>query len=146
MEFSLIKELSDSRKKGKAEKENTEDLFCKSLAADLKEMPLYEKLSVKNEIRGIVFKYQMSLLVRQSSSSFQTERLSQTIQGNSVPLGCPNINYPSGLSFMPPSSSIQRPWRDSATNAQRGSNSGGFLGKALPNLSLLSSSESSKKT
>ena len=67
MEFSLINELSDSRKR-KTEEENAEDLLCRSLAADLKEMPLYERLNAKNEIRGIVFKYQMSVLARQSSS------------------------------------------------------------------------------
>ena len=146
MEFPLIKNLSDSRKKGKAEEENKEDLFCKSLAVDLKKMPLYEKLSVKNEIRGIAFKYQMSLLIGQASSSLQTEKWSQTIQGNSVPLGCPKINNPSALPFMPPSSSIQRPWRESPTNAQRGSNSGGFLSKALSNLPSPSSSGSWKET
>ena len=141
MEFPLIKNFSDSRKKGKAEEENIEDLFCKFLAADLKKMPLYEKLSVKNEIRGIAFKYQMSLLVGQASSSLQTEKWSQTIQDNSVPLGCPKINNPSALPSMPPSSSIQSP-----TNAQRGSNSGGFLSKALSNLPSPSSSGSWKKT
>ena len=81
----------------------------------------------------------MSLLVGKPSSFLQTERLSQTIQGNSVPLECPNINNPIVLSFMPPSSSIQRPWRESTTNVQRGSNSGGFLTKALSNLSSPSS-------
>ena len=60
--------LTDSRKKRKTDEENAEDLFCKSLAADLKEMPLYERLNAKNEIRGIVFKYQMSVLTGQSSS------------------------------------------------------------------------------
>ena len=47
MEFSLIKDLSDSRKKRKVKEENAEDLFCKSLAADLKELPLYERLNAK---------------------------------------------------------------------------------------------------
>ena len=79
MEFCLIKDLSDSRKKKKAKEANAEDLFCKFLAADLKEMPLYERLNAKNEIKGIAFRYQMSLLARQQSSSLQTERLSQTI-------------------------------------------------------------------
>ena len=69
MEFPLIKDLSDSRKKRKAEEETAKDLFCKYLAADLKEMSLYE-------IKGILFKYEMSLLARQPSSSSQTERLS----------------------------------------------------------------------
>ena len=118
LEFSLIKDLSDSRKKKKAEEENAEDSFCKSLAAELKQMPLYERLNTKNEIRGIVFKYQMSLLARQPSFSLQTERLSQTMQSNSVPLGYSNINYPSALSDMLPSTPIQRPWRESATIAQ----------------------------
>ena len=43
MEFPLIKDLSDSRKKRKAEEETAKDLFCKYLAADLKEMSLYER-------------------------------------------------------------------------------------------------------
>lgn len=60
--------LTDSRKKRKTDEENADNLFCKSLAADLKEMPLYERLNAKNEIRSIVFKYQMSVLAGQSSS------------------------------------------------------------------------------
>ena len=48
IELSFIKELSDSRKKGNIEKENIEDLFCKCLASDLKEMHLYERLNAKN--------------------------------------------------------------------------------------------------
>ena len=53
IELSSINELSDSRKKANIEKENTEDLFCKCLASDLKEMSLYERLNAKNEMRGI---------------------------------------------------------------------------------------------
>ena len=63
----------------------------------------------KNEIAGIVFKYQFSLLARQPYASFKTERLGQTMQVNSVPLGCANFNYPSALSDMPPSRLLQRP-------------------------------------
>ena len=47
---------------------------------------------------------------RKSSSSLQT------LQRNSVPLRFTNINCPSALSDMPPSTKIQRPWRESSTN------------------------------
>ena len=97
-------------------------------------------------MRGIAFKNQMSLLARQPSSSLQTERLGQTVQGNSVSLRCTNINYESALSDMPPSTPIQRSWRKNATNAKGGSNSGGFLSGALSNLSSSSSSGSWKVT
>ena len=53
MEFSLIKDLSDSRKKRKVKEENVEDLFCKSLAADLKEIPLCERLNAKMKEEGL---------------------------------------------------------------------------------------------
>lgn len=52
------------------------------------------------------------------------------MQGNSVLLGCANIYYQSALSDMPPSTPIQRPWRESETNAQGGNNSDGFLSGA----------------
>ena len=55
MAFSLNKDLCDCKKKRKAKEKNTEDY---SVNLWLKEMPLYEKLNAKNEIRGIVFKYQ----------------------------------------------------------------------------------------
>ena len=42
------------------------------------------------------------------------------MQDNSVPLSCANINYPSALLDMLPSTPIQRPWRESATYAQGG--------------------------
>ena len=62
----------------------------------------------------------MSVLATQPSSFLQTEWLSQAMQGNSVPLGCTNVNYPSALSGMPPSTSIQKLWRESATNPEGG--------------------------
>ena len=55
MEFSLIKNLSDSKKKRKTEEENADNLFCKSLAAGLKEIPLYERLNTKRLTRRVVF-------------------------------------------------------------------------------------------
>ena len=69
----------------------------------------------------------MSLFTRQPTSSLQTERLNQTMHGNSVPLISTNVNYQSAPSDVPPSKPIQRPWRENATNAQGRSNSGGFL-------------------
>ena len=141
--FPLLKTLLTPERKKKAEKGNAEDLFCKSLAPHLKEMALYERLNAKNEIRGFLFKYQMLLLARQPSPSLQRERLSQTMQGNSVPLDCSNINYLSALSDMPPSTPIQR--KENTTNEQGGSNSGGFLSSALSKLSSPSSFGSSKE-
>lgn len=69
MEFSLIKDLNEKvSKKGKAEDhETTEDLFCKSLAADLKMLPVYERFIARNEIRGVMFKLQMSVLTKQQN-------------------------------------------------------------------------------
>ena len=84
----------------------------------------------------------MPLFTRQPSSSLQTERLSHY----SIPLSCANINYQSASSDMPPSKPIRRPWRESATNAQRESNSGEFLSGALSSLSSPSSSRSWKET
>ena len=47
IEFSLINGSSDFRKKRKATKENGEDLFCKSMAADMKEIPIYVSAKIK---------------------------------------------------------------------------------------------------
>lgn len=47
IEFSLINGSSDFRKKRKATKENGEDLFCKSMAADMKEIPIYVFAKIK---------------------------------------------------------------------------------------------------
>ena len=94
--FPLIKTILIQEKKRKAEEENTEDSFCKSLATDLKEIPLYERVNAKKRNKRDCF--QMSLLTRELSSSLQTGKLSQTMQGNSVPLGCSSIYYLSALS------------------------------------------------
>ena len=91
----------------RAEEGNAKDLLCKSFVAEIKDMPLYERLNTKNEMRGIVFKCQMSLLDRRPSPSLQTEKLTQTMPGNSVPLGRSNINYPSALPDTSPTSSIR---------------------------------------
>ena len=41
-------------KKRKMEDENKEELYCKSLVADLKDLPLFERLNAKKEIRDVV--------------------------------------------------------------------------------------------
>ena len=43
----------------RAEEGNAKDLLCKSFVAEIKDMPLYERLNTKNEMRGIVFKCQI---------------------------------------------------------------------------------------
>lgn len=48
--------------------ENKEDLFCRSLAADLKDLPPYERCTAKNEISNVVFKYQMAVMNTQHST------------------------------------------------------------------------------
>ena len=73
MEFSLIRDLQEKvGKKRKAEdtiiEESSEDLFCKSLAADLKELPHYEKCMAKQEIRSVVCKYQMTAMNKQQQN------------------------------------------------------------------------------
>ena len=69
MEFSLIKNLnervSNKRKAEETKEESKEDLFCRSLAADLKDLPCYERCLARNEIRNVVFKYQMSVMNKQ---------------------------------------------------------------------------------
>ena len=87
------------------------------MATELKEIPLYERVNAKKRNKSDCF--QMSLLTRELSSSSQTEKLSQTMQGNSVPLGCSSIYYPSALSDTT-ITSIQKPWRESETNSQGG--------------------------
>ena len=69
MEFSLIKNLnervSNKRKAEETKEESKEDLFCRSLAADLKDLPCYERCLARNEIRNVIFKYQMSVMNKQ---------------------------------------------------------------------------------
>ena len=85
MEFSLIKNLNEKvseKKKAKdQDRETTEDLFCKLLAADLKMLPVYERFIARNEIRGVMFKLQMSVLKKQQS---QTNPPNQTYFNQNV--------------------------------------------------------------
>ena len=85
-EFSLIKNLNEKvseKKKAKdQDHETTEDLFCKLLAADLKMLPVYERFIARNEIRGVMFKLQMSVLKKQQ---IQTNPPNQTYFNQNVP-------------------------------------------------------------
>ena len=96
MELSLIKDLNDSRKKKrKIEDENKEELYCKSLAADLKDLPPFERLNAKKEIRDVVHKYQMAVMYKQQPSCFPTNRTSQPTPANFFQYSVPINNYPS---------------------------------------------------
>ena len=39
-----------------------EDIFCQALALDLKQLPFYERCMAKNELRNVIFKYQMTMM------------------------------------------------------------------------------------
>lgn len=68
--FVLVKsnENMTTSNERKLEKESNDDLFCKALAADLKDLPAYENCVAKNEIRSVVFKYQMAVMKRQTQT------------------------------------------------------------------------------
>ena len=70
MEFSLINSLretiSDRQKQASQKEDHVDDLFCKALASELKELPNMAKCMAKNEIRKVVFKYQMSVMRNQN--------------------------------------------------------------------------------
>ncbi len=69
-EYSMmisLKESIDERNRLQREKQVeipncTEDLFCQQLAMELKAMPSYQRCVAKQEIRNVIFKYQMQLL------------------------------------------------------------------------------------
>ena len=86
MELSLIKDLNESRKKRKTEDENKEELYCRSLVAELKDLPPFERLNAKKEIRDVVHKYQMTVMYKQQPSCFPTNRASQPTPANIFPI------------------------------------------------------------
>ena len=65
MELSLFKsikkDICESNQESK-KVEDGEDLFCKALAEDIKQLPIREKVMAKHEIRNVLFKYQMAAL------------------------------------------------------------------------------------
>ena len=62
-----IKEKMETRVKKK--EMNTEDRFVASMADELPELPHRERLLAKNEIKNILFRYQMQVLEKESNSS-----------------------------------------------------------------------------
>ncbi len=75
MELSVLKSIkNDICEKNKAklvEKEDdAEDCFAKSIAHDLRGLGQREKCMAKNEIRNIIFKYQMSTFDGGQRSNF----------------------------------------------------------------------------
>ena len=61
MEMNLIRDLGKSIKNGSNEKPlDGIDLYVRSLAEDLRKLPERDYLMVKNEIQGIMFRYQMA--------------------------------------------------------------------------------------
>ena len=58
----------------KKDEKSAEELFCCSLAAELKELLEYERCMAKNELRNVIFKYQMMVLNRQHQVPNYTER------------------------------------------------------------------------
>lgn len=74
MEFSLISKMnarmSEREKRQREGKNNkkeldSEDVFCQGLAMDLKQLPMYERCMAKNEMRNVLYKYQIAHMERQ---------------------------------------------------------------------------------
>ena len=67
IQMSILNTIQERFKKRDERKshvipEDSDDIFCKSLALDLKGLPHYEKCMAKQEIRNVLFKYQMSVM------------------------------------------------------------------------------------
>ena len=62
MEFSLISKLNEQISE---KRKDNEEVFCKSLALDLRDLPPYERCIAKQEMRNVIFKHQMSVMSRQ---------------------------------------------------------------------------------
>lgn len=65
MELSLFKSIKKDICESNQEikkVDDGEDLFCKALAEDIKQLPSREKFMAKHEIRNVLFKYQMAAL------------------------------------------------------------------------------------
>ena len=85
MEFSMLSKINsrmnerDKRQqnKGKVEKKelDSEDVFCQTLAFDLKQLPYYERCMAKHEMWNVLYKHQMSVMEQQmrSHSTYQNQ-------------------------------------------------------------------------
>ena len=65
MEFSICSDIRDmvklinEKSQSVLKEENEEELFGRTLAFELKQLPQYEKVMAKHEPRSVMFKYQM---------------------------------------------------------------------------------------
>ena len=97
MEFSLMmrslnETIAEKRRKVSQKEDDAEDLFCKALASELKELPKIAKYMAKNEIRNVIFKYQMSAMKNQNEG-FAVFPTSQQLNTANSPL-CQFPNSP----------------------------------------------------
>jgi len=108
IEFSLISKLNRNiaEKQKASDVPDNEEIFCKSLALDLKKLPPYERCVAKHELRSVLFKHQMAVMgsPTQSQSTLFTDQyhgrnLHQQYQGNA-----------SVQNFSLPSSSASGSW------------------------------------
>ena len=107
MEFSLMNSLRETIVKGKKQasqnKDDADDLFCKTLASEVKELPNMAKCMAKNEIRNVIFKYQMSVMRNQNER--KVNKNVSPCQMSNFPVSLrSNISCPMPPSFSPPPS------------------------------------------
>lgn len=110
MEFSLMNSLRETiAERGKQKEDDVDDLFCKALALELKDLPDMAKCMAKHEIRNAIFKYQMSVMRNQNECfpEFPMDR-----QVNASCTACQMPNSPASvwsdvISPLPPSFSPQ---------------------------------------
>ena len=115
MEFSLMNSLRETiaerRKQASQKEDDADDLFCKALASELKELPNMAKCMAKNEIRNVIFKYQMSVMRNQNEcyTQFPMDRqvdtnFSACQMSNSPASLRSDVSSPLPPSFSPPPS------------------------------------------
>ena len=85
MEFSICSDMRDmvklrnEKSRPVLKQENEEELFGRTLAFELKQLPQYEKMMAKHELRSVMFKYQMMAI--------------QKNMGNEIHSAQSNVNY-----------------------------------------------------
>ena len=65
MEMSLIRDLRTQASQP-VHLDDNEDLFGRSISADLRDLPHFERMMAKNEIRNVLLKYQVSAYNKQN--------------------------------------------------------------------------------
>ena len=89
---SLDETIAEKRRKVSQKEDDGENLFCKALASELKELPKIAKCMAKNEIRNVIFIYQMSAMKNQNEG-FAVFPTSQQLNTAKPPL-CQFPNSP----------------------------------------------------